>query len=96
MHREDVGLNRTHTFTFEDDLAQVGQGAIEDRRGERLGRSDTGIIAVRKIWRRELNKLATGQALTTFQWTAPESWDTMQPVAESAVPNSQQLVEVSG
>jgi hypothetical protein len=98
MFRDDVGLNRTHTFTFEDDLAQVGQGAIEDRRGERLGRSDAGVIVVRKIWRRELNKLANGEPLTTWQWEAPAAWRGMAPPpgTPAAARGSRDLLEVNG
>jgi 5,5'-dehydrodivanillate O-demethylase len=42
---------------IEDQCAQPGQGAIADRSAERLGKSDKGIIALRKIWSRELQLL---------------------------------------
>jgi hypothetical protein len=39
---------------------QAGQGRIEDRDNERLGRSDAGIILWRKILARELRAIAEG------------------------------------
>jgi 5,5'-dehydrodivanillate O-demethylase len=60
-------VQATGEFPFmawiEDQCAQPGQGAIVDRSAERLGRSDKGIIALRKIWSRELRSLAeTGRS----------------------------------
>jgi len=54
---------------IQDYVAQVGQGAIADRDGERLGRSDVMLILLRKIWLRELRALADGRPLKT--WTKP-------------------------
>ena len=51
----------------EDGAAQAGQGAIADRTSERLGRSDQGVIFLRKLWARELRSLA--EAGTTKAWT---------------------------
>jgi 5,5'-dehydrodivanillate O-demethylase len=42
----------------EDGAAQAGQGPIADRTSERLGRSDQGVIFLRKLWARELRALA--------------------------------------
>jgi 5,5'-dehydrodivanillate O-demethylase len=53
----------------QDAAVQVGQGVIEDRSNERLGRSDTGIILWRKILSRELRALADGRPLK--QWQTP-------------------------
>ncbi len=74
VNRHDLDLSRTHAFTFEDDLAQVGQGRIEDRRGERLGRTDAGVILMRKIWQRELRAFASGASLKQWRWIPPETW----------------------
>jgi hypothetical protein len=50
--------------------SQGGQGPIADRTSERLGRSDQGIIYLRKLWARELRALAeTGK---TTPWTADQ------------------------
>lgn len=53
---------------LQDIAVQAGQGRIEDRGAERLGRSDNGIIAWRKILTRELKLIAQGDA--------PKSWTT--------------------
>jgi 5,5'-dehydrodivanillate O-demethylase len=53
----------------QDCVSQMGQGSIPDRAHERLGRSDVGIILLRKLWMRELQKLAEGQPIK--RWTRP-------------------------
>ncbi len=61
------GTGYTDLFWTEDYVAQVGQGTIADRASERLGRTDVGVILLRKLWQRELQALAEGQRLK--QWT---------------------------
>ena len=56
----------------QDIAVQAGQGRIEDRERERLGRSDAGLILWRKILARELRAIADGRA--------PKRWKT--PPAE--------------
>ena len=48
---------------------QAGQGRIASRENERLGRSDAGIIAWRKILARELKLIAEGKK--PKRWKAP-------------------------
>lgn len=52
----------------QDIAVQAGQGRIEDRDHERLGRSDAGIILWRKILARELRAIAEARA--------PKRWKT--------------------
>lgn len=52
----------------QDIAVQAGQGRIEDRGRERLGRSDAGIILWRKILARELRSIAEGRK--------PKNWKT--------------------
>ena len=66
----------------EDYAAQVGQGAIADRAQDRLGRSDVGVILLRRLWARELQALAEGRSLT--DWHRPEA-----PLAISFVDDDQ-------
>jgi 5,5'-dehydrodivanillate O-demethylase len=66
----DAIKDHPNIVNIQDTVAQVGQGAIADRRAERLGRSDVGIILIRKIWERELQALAEGRPLK--QWQRPE------------------------
>jgi len=51
----------------QDIAVQAGQGRIEDRQSERLGRSDTGIILWRKILVRELRAIAEGRPAKKWQ-----------------------------
>ncbi len=61
---------------LEDQCAQPGQGVIADRGAEWLGRSDKGIIQLRKLWARELRSLAETGA--TKPWaTMPASTQTL-------------------
>lgn len=57
----------------QDGAAQEGQGAIPDRENEHLGRSDAGVILLRKIWARELTNLAQGKPIK--RWTLPPERD---------------------
>lgn len=63
----DIDAARTDYVIIEDEIAQAGQGAIADRDHEHLGRSDAGVILLRKMWERELRALAEGRPLK--QWT---------------------------
>jgi 5,5'-dehydrodivanillate O-demethylase len=69
LRREDVDPERTHIVAFEDDIAQVGQGRLVDRLTERLGRTDVGVILLRKILLRELRALSAGAPLK--DWSRP-------------------------
>jgi hypothetical protein len=53
----------------QDIAVQAGQGRIEDREQERLGRSDAGIIQWRKILTRELHAIAEGRPAK--EWKSP-------------------------
>jgi 5,5'-dehydrodivanillate O-demethylase len=70
--------NKITLVNAQDYVAQVGQGTIVDRKMEHLGRSDVGVIVLRKIWERELRALAEGQPLKN--WSRP---DDMQVVLET-------------
>ena len=53
----------------QDYVAQIGQGRMADRRHEHLGRSDLGIILLRKIFEREVRAFAEGRELK--KWSRP-------------------------
>jgi 5,5'-dehydrodivanillate O-demethylase len=61
---------RPDFLNIQDHVAQVGQGAIEDRDEECLGRSDRAIVLLRKLWERDLLALAEGREPT--HWAYPE------------------------
>jgi 5,5'-dehydrodivanillate O-demethylase len=54
---------------LQDDVVLRAQGTIPDREHEYLGRSDIGVVLLRRIWLRELEKLARGEPLK--QWKRP-------------------------
>jgi 5,5'-dehydrodivanillate O-demethylase len=66
MTLEEISLEDAY-FPIGDDVTQLGQGAIADRDHERLGTSDTGVILLRNLWRRELRALAEGRPLTAWK-----------------------------
>ena len=45
----------------------VGQGAVADRSREQLGQTDVAVILLRKLWRRELARLAAGDPIKQYQ-----------------------------
>jgi 5,5'-dehydrodivanillate O-demethylase len=64
---EDVG-ELAKSVNLQDYVAQRGQGRIVDRVHERLGQSDKIVILLRKLWSREMTKIAGGEALTRWRW----------------------------
>src|SRR5712692_3237016 len=66
-------LDHPNIINIQDSVAQVGQGAIADRKHERLGRSDVGVIRLRQLWTRELRALAEGQPLKDWRWYGVEA-----------------------
>ena len=64
----DRRLSTATMFSVEDYLAQVGQHH-PDHSLDRLGRMDTGVHLLRKVWERELRALHEGRPLT--QWASP-------------------------
>jgi 5,5'-dehydrodivanillate O-demethylase len=55
---------------LQDHLAQIGVGQPSERPREHLGRSDVGVAAVRRLWVRELTRLAQGEELKTWTYDA--------------------------
>jgi hypothetical protein len=73
----DVDTSRVDLVRLQDDIAQVGQGRIADRDAERPGRADTGVIAIRRLWTRELAVQADGRPLKQWKRNAaivPKAW----------------------
>jgi 5,5'-dehydrodivanillate O-demethylase oxygenase subunit len=62
--------DRPDFLSIQDHVAQIGQGAIEDRSAECLGRSDRAIVLLRKLWERDLRALQDGREPT--KWIYPE------------------------
>jgi 5,5'-dehydrodivanillate O-demethylase len=66
---EDFDASRVDLVRLQDDVAQLGQGLVADRSRELLGRADVGLTAVRRLWRRELSRLADGAPLKAWNKT---------------------------
>jgi 5,5'-dehydrodivanillate O-demethylase len=64
------GPERSNIVWIQDYATQVGQGPLELRKNEWLGRSDRALILIRKIWERELQALEEGEPLK--QWVRSE------------------------
>lgn len=62
--------DRPDFLSIQDHVAQIGQGAIEDRGAECLGRSDRAIVLLRKLWERDLRALQDRREPT--RWVYPE------------------------
>jgi 5,5'-dehydrodivanillate O-demethylase len=60
--------DHVQSVMIEDIVAQAGQGPIANRANERLGRTDVGIILMRRLWARELASLAEGRPLTEWRY----------------------------
>jgi hypothetical protein len=69
---EDVA-DHPNIIRIQDGVAICGQGKIEDRSREQLGRSDTAVVMLRKLWRRELALLAAGKSVTQFGTPEPKA-----------------------
>lgn len=61
---EDPSLQLTPA---QDYVAIMGQGSIADRAGERLGKSDTGIVLLRRIFWREMELQRNGATTKTWR-----------------------------
>jgi hypothetical protein len=64
------GPERSNIVWIQDYATQVGQGPLELRKLEWLGRSDRALILIRKIWERELQAFEDGKPLK--QWVRSE------------------------
>lgn len=77
MALRDVDRSRVDLVRLQDDIAQVGQGRIADRDRERPGRADSGVIAIRRLWNRELGAMLAGGSLKSWKRDAkvvPRAW----------------------
>ena len=72
MPADNAGDTATGLVNAQDYVVQVGQGTIVDRSRERLGKSDEGVIFLRKIFRRELTAVKAGKR--TKGWVPNEDF----------------------
>jgi 5,5'-dehydrodivanillate O-demethylase len=62
-------IRHVHIEVIQDYVAQVGMGSIDNRRTERLAKSDATTILLRQLWKRELEALAGGRPLKKWAFT---------------------------
>jgi 5,5'-dehydrodivanillate O-demethylase len=67
----DRDMSLYKLFWIEDYVSQCGQGAIADRAAEHASHLDYGTLMIRKVYERELGKLAAGAPLK--QWAEVEN-----------------------
>ncbi len=67
MRVQDIDPDYPALFNVQDNVALGGQGAIVDRSREQLGRSDKGVVFIRRIWMRELRALAEGKPMKAWR-----------------------------
>ena len=65
---EDLGAYTS--FEIEDYVTQVGQGPVAGRIKEKLGRLDTKLAVLRRLWLRDVAAVRDGQPIT--EWRLPE------------------------
>lgn len=77
MSIRDVDPARVDMVQLQDDIAQIGQGRIVDRSREQLGRADIGVVAIRRLWIREITAMLEGRPLKQWELTQtciPRAW----------------------
>jgi 5,5'-dehydrodivanillate O-demethylase len=94
----DVDPQRCDMVRLQDDVAQGGQGTIVDRSLDRLGSSDVGVVALRKLWRRELKAFAEGKPTKAWKKQAgirPAVWGLGATAGQSPTQDvTPQLIDV--
>jgi len=79
---EDISIYKL--FWIEDYVVQVGQGSVADRSRERLGRVDTGVLLLRKLWLRELKALAEDEPVKQWQSVSGRADSAATPAARAS------------
>ncbi len=70
MRVQDIDPEYPGLFNVQDGVALSGQGAIVDRSNEQLGRSDRGVVLLRKLWSRDMQAIAEGRPIKA--WRRPK------------------------
>jgi 5,5'-dehydrodivanillate O-demethylase len=80
----DEIIDLPHAVAIEDYVITVGQGPIAARTAETLGREDTAVIFLRRIWARELESFAQRNPPT--RWQRPGPLSVYEPAPRSKEP----------
>lgn len=65
-------LDHPHLLLLEDAITQGGQGQMVDRSLEMLGRTDVGIVVMRRVYDREMRAAANGEPLKDWNYQGEE------------------------
>jgi 5,5'-dehydrodivanillate O-demethylase len=65
--------NHPNIIRIQDGVSICGQGKIEDRSREQLGRSDAALVMLRRMWRSQLEALAEERPLKEFGTPDPQA-----------------------
>jgi 5,5'-dehydrodivanillate O-demethylase len=68
LYLDEIDPESTDYLRLQDDVAQIGQGRIADMSREILGQGDKAVIALRKLWTRELQAMEDGKPLKQWQY----------------------------
>ncbi len=71
LHITDC-LDHPYLLLLEDAITQGGQGQMVDRNLEFLGRTDRGVVAMRKVFDRELRAVAAGEPTKEWHYSGDE------------------------
>ena len=77
LNIRDIDPSKVDLVQLQDDVAQMEKARIAYRDGEHLGRGDVGVIAIRRLWAREISAMLRRSPMKT--WTlkegiAPRAW----------------------
>lgn len=65
--------NHPNIIRIQDGVSICGQGRIEDRSREQLGRSDAALVMLRRMWRSQLESLANEEPVKDFGTPDPQA-----------------------
>ncbi len=71
LHITDC-LDHPYLLLLEDAITQAGQGRMVDRNLEFLGGTDVGVVAMRKVFDREMRAVAAGEPTKEWRFSDEE------------------------
>jgi 5,5'-dehydrodivanillate O-demethylase len=70
IHVNEVDESRPDIVGIQDTVTMEMQRPISEREPDRLGRSDTALILLRKMWMREIRNMLAGEPMKEWTWPA--------------------------
>jgi 5,5'-dehydrodivanillate O-demethylase len=69
LHVGEVSADRPDIVGIQDSALMRTQRPLGDRPQDQLGHSDIAVIKLRRLWMREIEALANGEATTNWDWS---------------------------